>query len=307
MEHSSFSPLVSVIVISYNSSLTVIETLDSIKKQSYRNIEIVITDDCSQDDTIEKCQLWKNENASFFQRIKIVESPSNTGISANLNRGLVESRGDWCKLIAADDILFPNCIELFVSYSILHRESKCIFAKMHFFNQSFLPENIDVVADGNKYPPNYGDYFNETNDAILSRIARNNFLSSPTMFVLKSVFYEYGFYDEQYRLCEDYPMFVSLLEKGVRFSFMDEFVVGYRRNNKSLTSTSGASLFNMAYVKCEYQIKKQFCFTYLSWVERNKQSFIFFIHKVFDRLGMNKNCLFFRFLYKGCLGLIRAI
>ena len=51
-------PLVSVVVITYNSAKFVIETLESVKSQTYKNIELIISDDCSTDDTVERCRLW---------------------------------------------------------------------------------------------------------------------------------------------------------------------------------------------------------------------------------------------------------
>jgi len=56
-------PLVSIVIATYNSSLTIIEALESVRKQSYKNIEIVITDDCSQDNTIEICRKWLNKHS----------------------------------------------------------------------------------------------------------------------------------------------------------------------------------------------------------------------------------------------------
>lgn len=49
---SSTNPLVSVVVITYNSSKYIVETLNSVKKQTYKNIELIITDDCSTDNTV---------------------------------------------------------------------------------------------------------------------------------------------------------------------------------------------------------------------------------------------------------------
>lgn len=52
------NPLVSVIVITYNSSKYVLETLNSVAAQTYDNIELIISDDCSKDNTVEICRNW---------------------------------------------------------------------------------------------------------------------------------------------------------------------------------------------------------------------------------------------------------
>ena len=76
-------PLVSVPVITYNSSKFVLETLESIKAQTYQNIELIISDDCSTDNTVELCQKWVEENKERFVRTQIITSDLNTGVSAN--------------------------------------------------------------------------------------------------------------------------------------------------------------------------------------------------------------------------------
>ena len=63
--NNSSNPLVSV-VVTYNSSATVLETLDSIKNQTYKNIELIITDDFSKDDTVALCQSWVDTNKERF-------------------------------------------------------------------------------------------------------------------------------------------------------------------------------------------------------------------------------------------------
>ena len=70
--HKQNIPLVSVSVITYNSSKTVLETLESVKTQTYPNIELIISDDCSPDNTVEVCREWIEQNKERFVRIEIL-------------------------------------------------------------------------------------------------------------------------------------------------------------------------------------------------------------------------------------------
>ena len=88
------NPLVSVIVITYNSSNTVIETLDSIAAQTYKDIELIISDDCSKDDTVKRIKLWIEEHKDFFVNCRIITTEENTGTVKNLNRGVKASKGE---------------------------------------------------------------------------------------------------------------------------------------------------------------------------------------------------------------------
>ena len=116
-------PLVSIAVVTYNSSKTVIETLDSIRDQTYLNIELIISDDCSKDDTVEVCRKWVEQNKDRFVRADVFNVEKNTGVSANFNRADAASRGEWGKPIAGDDLLLPNAIQEYVNYIIPNNAS----------------------------------------------------------------------------------------------------------------------------------------------------------------------------------------
>ena len=95
-------PLVSIVVITYNSSKYVLETLESAKEQSYQNLELIISDDCSFDDTVAICRNWIAKNKERFVRIELLSVDKNTGIPANCNRGVKVAKGEWVKLIAGE-------------------------------------------------------------------------------------------------------------------------------------------------------------------------------------------------------------
>ena len=73
MEINTEHPLVSVAVIAYNSEKYILETLDSVKEQTYDNIELVISDDCSTDNTVKICRHWASQNAQRFSNIQIIQ------------------------------------------------------------------------------------------------------------------------------------------------------------------------------------------------------------------------------------------
>lgn len=103
--------LVSVIISTYNSAAFIIETLESILHQSWKEIELIITDDASTDDTVTICRHWLEVNSGRFTGVQVITSEVNTGVSANANRGLRAAKGEWVKFIGSDDTLLPGCIE----------------------------------------------------------------------------------------------------------------------------------------------------------------------------------------------------
>jgi glycosyltransferase involved in cell wall biosynthesis len=106
-------PLVTIISPCYNHSKFVIESLESIKNQSYPNIEHIIIDDCSSDDSVKKIEDWitANEYKCVFIKHKM-----NMGISYTLNKSLKTSKGKYWAGLSTDDIAGHDRIEKFVNY-----------------------------------------------------------------------------------------------------------------------------------------------------------------------------------------------
>ena len=147
-------PTVSIIVITYNSSKYVTETLESAKAQTYLNIELIISDDCSTDNTVEISEKWINENHSRFIKAQLIRAEKNTGIPANCNRGVKASSGKWIKIIAGDDILLENCIADNIQYILQNSYALVVLSKVQSFKDSYQEKNIIAIL-----PPSIPDFF----------------------------------------------------------------------------------------------------------------------------------------------------
>lgn len=105
-------PLVSIIVISYNHEKYIRENLNSVKEQTYSNIELIVADDASQDNSVEVFEQWLLENN---YKAKKNYHHNNTGIAVILNECIDIATGKYIKIIAADDFLHENTIEKCIS------------------------------------------------------------------------------------------------------------------------------------------------------------------------------------------------
>ena len=135
-------PLVSIIVVTYNSSKYILETLESAKDQTYKNIELIVTDDSSKDNTVELCKEWMQKNSARFVRTEVITVPQNSGIAANCNRGVNAAEGTWVKFIAGDDILTVDCVDAFVDFVKLNKEAMVVESKSLFFRYTFDESNF---------------------------------------------------------------------------------------------------------------------------------------------------------------------
>ena len=107
-------PKVSFIVITHNFENFVCDCLNSIKKQTYKNIEIIVVDDFSKDSTQEKIQTFINDNKNI--EIKYIKNEKNIGQLASFLQGLKVAQGQFVCQIDGDDVLFPE-------YCALHIEA----------------------------------------------------------------------------------------------------------------------------------------------------------------------------------------
>ena len=226
-------PLVSVPVITYNSSKFVLETLESIKAQTYQNIELIISDDCSMDNTVEICQKWVEQNKDRFVRTQIITSEVNTGVSANLNRAEAVCQGEWVKGIAGDDLLMPDCIESCILFCI-ENDANCVFGKMEAFG-----ENTQLANRLTKEASLRNDMMSKlSRKELYDTIVKGNPPSAPAFFYKRQFFVENNISnDVRIPMIEDLPKWLNILNMGYVFQFMDKVIVRYRIGGISTSVT----------------------------------------------------------------------
>lgn len=105
-------PLISVIMPSYNGERYIVEAIESILEQSYKNLELIIIEDCSTDNSIEIIQRYAVKD----QRIKVSINEKNRGIAYSTNKGIELARGKYIALLDDDDISTKDRIKLQVEY-----------------------------------------------------------------------------------------------------------------------------------------------------------------------------------------------
>ncbi|MBX2921150.1 MAG: glycosyltransferase [Chitinophagaceae bacterium] len=228
---NDFKPLVSAIVVTYNCAKYVVETLDSIKSQTYKNIELIVSDDGSNDNTVALIEEWIEENKMRFTRCEISKPAVNTGTSANYNRGLRLARGEWIKFIAGDDALFPDTIEEYIKYAGLHPSVQVIHSNVvKYFNELAEANRMNPV-DSKIYKINRDGVTAQEQFQILLRVCN---IWTPTVMIKRGVFDVVGDFDEDNHLWEDRPMWVKITAAGIRFEYLDIQGAKYRVRTDSI-------------------------------------------------------------------------
>ncbi len=223
--YSQDPPFVSIIVITYNSVKFVLETLESAKAQTYQNIELVISDDCSTDNTVEICRKWIENNANHFVRTEIVTTVRNTGIAPNCNRGVKAAHGEWIKLIAGDDILLQACIEKNIDFITANPNIKVIHSQLISLNT-----DGEQLLQASPYPILSVDYYTQ-----YKQLLKRNWINAPTVFINRRMLLDCNGFNEAYPMIEDYPLWLKLFKANIKFGYLAFPTVLYRENENSVT------------------------------------------------------------------------
>lgn len=225
------SPLVTVVALSYNHEEFLVETLDSIQNQTYKNIQLIILDNNSQDNSVGKISEWIKDCAL---EPLFIPNQKNLGVCAALNLALNHTKGEFFQFISCDDILSNDKIELQVSiFDDLPQSVAFLYG-----NFDFIDENGKVLPELNRFDKNG---WHSVSDLPAGRIKaefiHNYSLCAPTLLYRTSCINEIGKYDEEIPF-EDFQMNIRLLEKYA-CKGMIEILCQYRiLSNSFYNSTS---------------------------------------------------------------------
>lgn len=296
--------LVSVIVLSYNSSNTIVETLDSISNQTYQNVELIITDDNSSDNTVDIVKAWILDNSKRFNGVQLITSIINTGTSANVNRGLKASHGEWLKLIAADDALLPDCINKCLNFISSNENISWMVGKSLKYIDVF--DNGHLIENDTMYTPSRIAVLNGDLEKQKKAILDYSVFEASALFIKKSIIQKVGGYNEKYTLLEDWPMSKKLVEAGYKCYFLDDYIVRYRKSSNSVFSVR-EKLFNFNFKKSEYLFIKTELFEYHNYSYKINKILHFKLCWIIHTLHMNNSRMSNRYLYLICCKLIDII
>lgn len=224
--------LVSIVVQAYNSADTICKTLNSIKAQTYPNIELVVSDDKSKDNTLAVVKEWMEENRDAFTSMKLVTTEKNTGIPGNNNRALKNVSGEYVEFLAADDYMLPEAVAEYVAFC--ENNSKTIpISRVKLFSE----EACDFTSVQKYCDACYEFARLDYKEQYQKLLFMNRVVAPAASFYPIELLKELGGFDEAYRWFEDYPMNLKLMKHGYRFGLLDKELIGYRISPKSITGS----------------------------------------------------------------------
>jgi glycosyltransferase involved in cell wall biosynthesis len=215
-------PKISICMPVYNGSLYIEEALESLLTQTYSEFEVIISDDCSTDDTLLKIANFKDS------RIKIYKHDKCLGLAGNWNRTIEKSSGEYIKFFFQDDILKSHCIKEFVDG--LNRFENC----------NFLFSANEQVDDKGRVI-RYRHPFNGTkiiDKDVICRLLmlKRNIVGGPSNVLIKrKLLIENGLFTDKLIFALDLHMWIKL-SKDTDFGYIDKNLLSIREHKNSATS-----------------------------------------------------------------------
>lgn len=207
---------VSIITPTWNSEKYIIETIKSVKNQTYQNWEMVIVDDCSTDRTVDILK----SIAKTDKRIKVLQQEKNLGAGAARTRGMLSSVGRFIAYLDADDLWKPNKLEKQIQFM---KENDCAFSCTSYevINDAGIPLN---------------KYIHMLPEVDYIGFLTNNLLQTVGIMV------DVDKVDKKYlimpdiRRRQDAATWLQILKAGYKCYGLDLILAEYRRTTGSLSS-----------------------------------------------------------------------
>lgn len=217
MLNSSRSPncvdeLVSIIMPAYKAAGVISQSIQSVLDQTYQNWELIITDDCSPDHTVEVVRGWCKRD----ERITLIEAPVNGGPATARNLSLRQARGRWIAFLDSDDLWLPQKLERQLTFHIRQQAkiSFTEFRRMHADGAGF--GRVVKIPIELTYRQLLGNTGIATSTVLVDRRLTGT-------FSMKKIFYD------------DFGCWLDILRSGGRASGLREDLMRYRVMSESVS------------------------------------------------------------------------
>lgn len=234
-------PLVSVIMTAYNSEKFIKDSIESILKQTYTNLELIIIEDVSTDGTLNIIQQFEDE------RIRLLRNKKNSGTLYGMRKGVKAARGKYIAVLDSDDISFPDRIAKQVNFLETHKD--ILLCGSH----------ADNIINGRRRKRVYMDIASSEELKFSLLFGNDNIVHSTVMFrkaELEKNQIEY----ERFGYCHDYYLILSVAAVG-KIGLMDDILGLYRIHSKQKTHVLAEEKMNLeaqeariAFIKKLYQL-----------------------------------------------------
>ena len=203
--------LISVIMAAYNAEATIEQSIRSVLRQTYKNLELIVIDDCSKDRTVEIVNRISMEDC----RVKLLRNSKNSGVSYTRKNGLDIANGDWIAILDSDDEWLPEKLEKQI---VLQNRTN---AELLYTGSAFMDESGNRL-NWNLQVPLQLEY---------KQLLKQNLISNSSALVRKKLYSEYYAIGDD--MHEDFATWLKILKGDVVAYGVNEPLLIYRLARKS--------------------------------------------------------------------------
>ncbi len=203
-------PLVSIITVVFNGAKYIEQTINSVLNQSYKNIEYIIIDGGSTDDTVNIIKHYEN-------KIDYWQSERDEGIFFAMNKGISLTNGELIGILNADDFYLPDTIKNVVE------ADQAYHADIYHGDMQYVSENSEILSVAKP---------------DITKMKERPAIFHPTCFVKKTVYDKAGMFDTRYKISSDYDFLLRCLGKNFSFHYIPQTLTCFRLGGMSASCAS---------------------------------------------------------------------
>ena len=202
-----------VVVASYNYDRYLLETLQSVRAQTHKNLELIIVDDHSSDRSVELAKGWMTDNQTRFWRTKLLVHGQNCGLFQTRNTGFEHANAEYIFSLDSDNILYPSAISKMLN-GCLNAKAQAAYSQLEFFDE------VSQVGCVGIWDP--------------ARLAQGNYIDAMAL-IKKSAWDAVSGYSRLIKPgFEDYDLWCKFVRLGFHGAFIPEVLCRYRIHADSM-------------------------------------------------------------------------
>jgi len=225
---TAVKPLISVLIPSYNYARFIEKSIDSVLAQTYENVEIVVLDNRSTDETMSVLR------TRFAQetRVRVFENDENIGLVQNFNRALTHARGEFIVWLCADDWFLERHLERLAAVFEGNASLDVVYTNVLFADEH--ERTFAIKAETSQLPFDYVDI----RDELPEMLATFCQLCLPAALFRRELFDELGPLDESLPYCSDWEFAIRCAAEGKRFGYLAEPSACVRAHGSNASGSS---------------------------------------------------------------------
>jgi glycosyltransferase involved in cell wall biosynthesis len=278
MREGSTVKKVSVCIPVYNGEKFLAQAIESVLAQTFTDYELIVLDNASTDRTPEIIRQYNDP------RITVIRHPTNIGAVNNFNAGIKAAKGTWVKIVCADDMLFPDCLEKQAGAVSGESSRNVVIVSCA---RNIIDENGRTWLKRN-YPGRAG--LNSGREAVRKTICSgSNGIGEPSAVLLRrDALVKAGGFDAKFRFCVDVDLWAKMLRGGDLFAIPDVLC--------SFRVSRGSWSMSLVYSQAREYID------WMKYCRKNKiadlSAFDLLAGKINANMMMAKRFIFYRFVLR---------